>query len=215
MVLLIWRLLLSALTRHGRWDFPSSLACVTGILYTEWSSPTSLLAGLLVCLALEFPYQHQRAILWRLFCVKFPATFFSCLFCYARCVHWPPPGRTDERKVSSTILLSSFQMNKRTASCLISPHQFYARCSPTLHLVLFYDMPPLTMVTQQVHLHGQWLGKRQHGCLPTWWVFVYLLRCISVCFLLYKFEHFWAEEYFKYIPGRTARRYKEIFIYPW
>ena len=48
-------------------------------------------------------------------------------------------------------------MNKRTASDLICPHQFYT-CSPTLQLVLFYDVPPLTMVPQQVHLHGQ-LGK--------------------------------------------------------
>jgi hypothetical protein len=43
-----------------------------------------------------------------------------------------------------------------TASGLISPHT----CSPTLQLVLFYDVRPLTMVPEQVHLHGQWLGKR-------------------------------------------------------
>ena len=54
-------------------------------------------------------------------------------------------------------------MNNMTASCLIHPHQFYTRCSPTLQLVLFYDVP------QQVHLHGKWLGKRQHGCPSTWW----------------------------------------------
>jgi len=46
-IFLVWRLLLSALTRHGSWD-PSTLAYVAGILYTQWSSPTSLLAGLLV-----------------------------------------------------------------------------------------------------------------------------------------------------------------------
>jgi hypothetical protein len=53
---------------------------------------------------------------------NFQKHLFSCLFCYARCVHWPLPGRIDERKVSSTILLPSFQMNNRTASGLISPH---------------------------------------------------------------------------------------------
>jgi len=35
------------------------------------------------------------------------------------------------------------------------------------------------------------------------------------CFLQYKFEHFWAEKYFKYIPGRAVLSYMEIFIYPW
>ena len=38
---------------------------------------------------------------------------------------------------------------------------------------------------------------------------------ISVCFLLYKFEHFRGEEYFKYIPGRAVLSYMEVFIYPW
>jgi len=104
--------------------------------------------------------------------------FFSCLFCYARCVHWPLPG-LDEREVFSTILFSSFQMNKTTASGLICPHQFFT-CSPTLHLVLFYLVPPLTVVPQQEHLHGQWLGKRYHGCPPIWWLFVYMLHWISV-----------------------------------
>jgi hypothetical protein len=42
-----------------------------------------------------------------------------------------------------------------------------------------------------------------------------LLLCIAVCFLLYEFEHFWAEEYFKYIPRRAVLSYLEIFIYPW
>jgi len=45
--------------------------------------------------------------------------------------------------------------------------------------------------------------------------FVYLLHCTSVCFLLYKFQHFWAEECFKYIPGRVVLSYTEIFIYLW
>jgi hypothetical protein len=27
----------------------------------------------------------------------------------------------------------------------------------------------LTMVPQQVHLHGQWVGKRHHGCPSTGW----------------------------------------------
>jgi hypothetical protein len=58
----------------------------------------------------------------------------------------------DDRKVSSTIL-SFFQMNNVTASGLISPH---CTCSPTLQLVLFYDVPPDTaMVPEQAHLHGQ------------------------------------------------------------
>jgi hypothetical protein len=43
----VWLLLLSAHTRHERWDFPSSLACVAGNLYKKWSLPTSLPAGLL------------------------------------------------------------------------------------------------------------------------------------------------------------------------
>jgi len=50
---------------------------------------------------------------------------------------------------------------------------------------------------------------------PPLLLFVYLLLCISVCFLLYKFEHFWAEEYFKYIPGRAVLSYMEIFVYAW
>ena len=104
-------------------------------------------------------------------------------------------------------------MNSGTASGLISPQQFYT-CRPTLQLVLFYDVPLLTMVPQQVHLHRQWLGKRHQGCHPNW-LFVYLLRCISVCFLVHKFQHYWAEKYFKYIPGRTVLSYMEIFIYPW
>jgi len=37
---------------------------------------------------------------------------------------------------------------------------------------------------------------------------------IGFCFFLYKFEHFWAEEYFKYIPARAVLSYMEIFIYP-
>ena len=76
-----------------------------------------------------------------------------------------------------------------------------------------------------------WLSRRiffflQWDCIPQckhrfgWQtalllLFVYLLLCISVCFLLYEFEHFWAEEYFKYIPGRAVLSYLEIFIYPW
>jgi hypothetical protein len=33
-------------------------------------------------------------------------------------------------------------------------------------------------------------------------------------FLLHKFEHFWAEEYFKYIPGRTVLSYIHILFIP-
>jgi hypothetical protein len=54
-------------------------------------------------------------------------------------------------------------MNNVTASGLISPHY---TCSPTLQLVLFYDVPPLKMVPEQVHLHGQWLGKDIRNVLP-------------------------------------------------
>jgi hypothetical protein len=57
-------------------------------------------------------------------------------------------------------------MNNVTASGLISPHY---TCSPTLLLVLFYDVTPLTMVPEQVHLHGQWLGKRHQECPSTEW----------------------------------------------
>jgi hypothetical protein len=42
-------------------------------------------------------------------------------------------------------------MNNVTSSGLISPHHTY---SPTLQLVLFCDVPSLTMVTQQVQLMG-------------------------------------------------------------
>jgi hypothetical protein len=54
-------------------------------------------------------------------------------------------------------------MNNVTASGLISLHH---TCSPTLQLVLFYDVPPLKMVHQQVHLHGHWLGKDIIDVLP-------------------------------------------------
>jgi hypothetical protein len=65
-----------------------------------------------------------------------------------------------------------------TASDLISPHY---TCSPTLQLVLFYDVHPLTMVPEQVHLHGQWLGKR-HQEFPSngWGEFTYTCRCQEV-----------------------------------
>jgi hypothetical protein len=59
------------------------------------------------------------------------------------------------KEFSSTIL-SFFQTNNVTAFGLISPHY---TCSPTMQLVLFYDMPPLTMVPEKVHLQGHWLGK--------------------------------------------------------
>ena len=72
-----------------------------------------------------------------------------------------------KKKVSSPILLSFFQMNNKTSG-LICPHKFYTCCSPTLQLVLFFDVPPLTMVPQQVH-HVQWLGWTCHGCPSTWW----------------------------------------------
>jgi hypothetical protein len=162
----VWRLLLSALTWHERWDSPFSLACVTGILYMEWSLPTNLPAGLLVWLCTWISILALSSNPSATFSCKISSKIFSCLFCHARCVHWPIPCRTDERKVSSTILLSFFQMNNRTASGPISPHQSYA-CSPTLQLVLFYDLPPLTIEPQQVHLHGEWLGERHHGCPPT------------------------------------------------
>jgi hypothetical protein len=58
-------------------------------------------------------------------------------------------------------------MNNVTASVLISPHY---TCSPTLQLVLFCDVPPLMMVPQQLHLHGQWLGKRHQEYPSTGWL---------------------------------------------
>jgi hypothetical protein len=61
---------------------------------------------------------------------------------------------------------SFFQMNNVTASGLISSHY---TCSPILQQILFYDVPPLTMVHEQVHLHGQWLGKRHQECPSTGW----------------------------------------------
>ena len=54
-------------------------------------------------------------------------------------------------------------MINRTASGLICQHQFYTCCNPTQQLVLFYVVPPLMMVPQQIYLHGQWLGKGHHG----------------------------------------------------
>jgi len=94
----IWRLPLSALTWHECWDFSSSLACDVGILYTEWSVPTSLPAGLLIwpCTwisVLALASNPSVTFSW-----KISSDVFSCLFCYARCVHWPLPGRIDERK---------------------------------------------------------------------------------------------------------------------
>jgi hypothetical protein len=47
-------------------------------------------------------------------------------------------------------------MNNVAACGLIFPHY---TCSPTLQLVLFYDVHPLTVMPEQVHLHVQWLGK--------------------------------------------------------
>jgi hypothetical protein len=193
----VWRLLLPALTRHGRWEFPSSLACVARLLYTERSIPTAaLLVG--TCTSISVPVLMSN-----------PSATFSW-----RDVHWPLPCRIDERKFASAILYSFFQMNNRAASGLISPHQLYTCCSPTQQLVSFYDVSPLTMAPQQIYLRGQWLGKRHHGCPPTWWLFANLLLCLSVCFILYKVEHFCAEECFKHIPGRTVLSYMEIFIYP-
>jgi hypothetical protein len=54
------------------------------------------------------------------------------------------------------------------------------------------------------------LGVRRPSFL-----FVCLLRCISVCFLLRKFEHFWAEEYFKYFPGRAVLSYMVVVAGGW
>jgi hypothetical protein len=53
-----------------------------------------------------------------------------------------------------------------TSSGLISPHN---TCSPTLQLVLFYDVCPLMMVPEQVHLHGLWLGKRHQEFPSNGW----------------------------------------------
>jgi hypothetical protein len=44
----VWSLLFCAHKRVERWDFSSSIACVTGILCINCSLPTNLLAGLLV-----------------------------------------------------------------------------------------------------------------------------------------------------------------------
>jgi hypothetical protein len=204
---------LYALAQHELWDFPSSLARVAGILYTEWSPSTNLPAGLLVwpCTWMSVPALSSNTS--ATFSWKISRNIFSWMFCYARCVHWPLPGRIDEREDSSTILSFS-QMKNRPASGLISPHQFYT-CSPTRQLVLFYDVPPLTMVPQQVRLHGQWLGKWHHGVLPLdGFLFICCVAYRLVSFF-YKFEHFWAEEYLKNIPGRTVLSCMEIFIYPW
>ena len=76
-------------------------------------------------------------------------------------------------------------MNNRRASDRICPHQFC--CRPTLQLVLFYDVPPLTVVPQQVPLHGQWLGKRHHNCLSTWWPRGDPVRVIFFC-LFFQFS---------------------------
>jgi len=57
-----------------------------------------------------------------------------------------------------------------------------------------------------------WAGKRHRGCPSTWWS--RWSHCISVCFLLYKFEHFWAVEYFKQIPGWAVLRYMDILFIP-
>jgi hypothetical protein len=51
-------------------------------------------------------------------------------------------------------------------SGLISPHY---TCNPTLQLVLFDDVCRLIMVPEQVHLHGQWLGKRHQEFPSNGW----------------------------------------------
>ena len=102
------------------------------------------------------------------------------------------------KKISSTILLSSFQMNNMTSG-LICPHQFYTCCSPTLQLVVFYDVPLSMMVPQQVYLHGQWLVKRHHRCSSTWWargdpvgvIFFRLFSDFQKCL----FRHFFSIEH--------------------
>jgi hypothetical protein len=50
-----------------------------------------------------------------------------------------------------------------------SVHTSHTYCSRTLLLVLFYVVPPLTMVPQPLHPHGHWLGKKHHACPSTWW----------------------------------------------
>jgi hypothetical protein len=119
------------------WNFPTSLACVAGILYMEFSLPISLQVWVLVwsCTWISIQSLVSNMPFGDFFIADFQR-HISCLISYARFVHWPLPGRTDERKISSTIL-SSFQMNV-TASGLIFPH--YA-CSPTLQLVFMMWRP--------------------------------------------------------------------------
>jgi hypothetical protein len=71
-------LVLSAHTTHR--DFPSSLACVTRILYINCSLPSNVLASLLVWpLTLNFLYGISEQSFGDFFSRKFPVTFFPCL----------------------------------------------------------------------------------------------------------------------------------------
>jgi hypothetical protein len=144
------------------WDFPSSVACVAGILYTEWSPPVNLPVWPCTWISVPALTSNTSAS----FSLKIYIDIFSCLICYARCVHWPLAGRIGEGKVSSTILLPSLKW-------IMWQHLVWS-----LHTILvvrrcswFYFMicSPLTMVPEQVHLHGQWLGKRYQECPSTWW----------------------------------------------
>jgi hypothetical protein len=138
----VWCLLLSTHMRHERQDFPSSLACIAGILYKKWSLPTSLPAGLLVwpMTWISIPALASNP-LRSLFYRKYATTYFPCLFWCARCVLWQLPGWINERKVSSAILLPFLLTNNIVASGLICLHQFYVfqHCS-----CFYYTMcPPL------------------------------------------------------------------------
>ena len=104
-VFLVWCLLLSAHLWHDCCYFPFSLACVTRILYKKWSLPASWTASLTVYL--NFSTCTINKPFGNIFLEHVQQNFILVWFWCARCVHWQLPGRSNERKLSSTILLSS------------------------------------------------------------------------------------------------------------
>jgi hypothetical protein len=72
----------SALTRNECWDFPTSSACVTGILYMEWSLPISLPAVLQIwtCTCISVPSLASSMPFGNFFIENFQRRIFLAWF---------------------------------------------------------------------------------------------------------------------------------------
>ena len=75
--------------------------------------------------------------------------------------------------------------------CMITEKNFFISCNEAVF-----------------HCANTDFGFREPSC------FLFICCIAYRCFFLYQFEHFWAEEYFKYISGRAVLSYTVIFIYP-